>query len=40
MNIDPAMKQKRLSDGYYEQRLVQDQIAQLTGHRFFTRLWQ
>ncbi|MGN0935652.1 two-partner secretion domain-containing protein [Acinetobacter amyesii] len=34
MNIDPAMKQKRLGDGYYEQRLVQDQIAQLTGHRF------
>ncbi|MEF9956818.1 MAG: hemagglutinin repeat-containing protein [Acinetobacter sp.] len=34
MNIDPAMKQKRLGDGYYEQRLVQDQIAQLTGQRF------
>src|SRR5690606_21622391 len=34
MNIDPATKQKRLGDGYYEQRLIQDQIAQLTGQRF------
>lgn len=34
MNIDPALKQKRMGDGYYEQRLVQDQIAQLTGFRF------
>ncbi|KAF5270826.1 hypothetical protein FQR65_LT17791 [Abscondita terminalis] len=34
MDIDPALKQKRLGDGYYEQRLVQDQIAQLTGFRF------
>lgn len=34
MDLDPALKQKRLGDGYYEQRLVQDQIAQLTGFRF------
>lgn len=34
MELDPATKQKRLGDGYYEQRLIQDQIAQLTGQRF------
>ena len=34
LGLDPAMQQKRLGDGYYEQRLVQDQIAQLTGFRF------
>lgn len=34
LELDPAIKQKRLGDGYYEQRLVQDQIAQLTGYRF------
>lgn len=34
LELDPALKQKRLGDGYYEQRLVQDQIAQLTGYRF------
>lgn len=34
LGLDPALQQKRLGDGYYEQRLVQDQIAQLTGHRF------
>lgn len=34
LDIDPALKQKRLGDGYYEQRLVQDQVAKLTGYRF------
>lgn len=34
LGLDPAMQQKRLGDGYYEQRLVQDQIAKLTGYRF------
>ncbi len=36
LGLDPAMQQKRIGDGYYEQRLVQDQIAQLTGYRFLT----
>jgi filamentous hemagglutinin family protein len=32
--LDPALTQKRLGDGYYEQRLVREQVAQLTGRRF------
>jgi filamentous hemagglutinin len=32
--LDPAMTQKRLGDGFYEQKLVRDQVAQLTGQRF------
>ncbi|WP_443115240.1 hemagglutinin repeat-containing protein [Herbaspirillum seropedicae] len=31
LNVDPSTVQKRLGDGYYEQRLVREQIAQLTG---------
>uniref|UniRef100_UPI0036DC8421 hemagglutinin repeat-containing protein n=1 Tax=Photorhabdus sp. RM322S TaxID=3342825 RepID=UPI0036DC8421 len=31
---DPALTHKRLGDGFYEQRLVRDQITQLTGHRY------
>ncbi|HSX93407.1 MAG TPA: DUF637 domain-containing protein, partial [Hydrogenophaga sp.] len=34
LNIDPASVHKRLGDGFYEQRLVREQIAQLTGQRF------
>ena len=34
MNIDPATMQKRLGDGFYEQKLIREQIAQLTGRRF------
>ncbi|QDL36365.1 hemagglutinin repeat-containing protein [Rhodoferax sediminis] len=34
LNIDPAITQKRLGDGFYEQRLVREQLAQLTGQRF------
>lgn len=32
--IDPALTQKRLGDGFYEQRLIREQVAQLTGRRF------
>ena len=32
--LDPATTQKRLGDGFYEQRLVREQIAQLTGQRY------
>ncbi|WP_353154710.1 hemagglutinin repeat-containing protein [Herminiimonas fonticola] len=31
---DPNTIQKRLGDGFYEQRLVREQIAELTGRRF------
>lgn len=34
LSFDPAMTQKRLGDGFYEQRLIREQIAQLTGRRF------
>lgn len=32
--VDPQKAQKRLGDGFYEQKLINDQIAQLTGKRF------
>ncbi|MBX9613777.1 MAG: S-layer family protein [Burkholderiales bacterium] len=32
--MDPTTLQKRLGDGFYEQRLVREQVAQLTGQRF------
>lgn len=31
LEIDPAATQKRLGDGFYEQRLVRDQLIELTG---------
>lgn len=34
LGMDPAYRQKRLGDGFYEQRLVREQVAQLTGRRF------
>ncbi|WP_418128016.1 DUF637 domain-containing protein [Variovorax sp. KK3] len=34
LGIDPDAILKRLGDGYYEQRLIREQIAQLTGRRF------
>ena len=34
LSIDPAATQKRLGDGFYEQKLVREQVAQLTGRRF------
>ncbi|WP_289997890.1 hemagglutinin repeat-containing protein, partial [Photorhabdus laumondii] len=33
---DPALVHKRLGDGFYEQRLVRDQITQLTGQRYLS----
>lgn len=32
--VDPARTQKRLGDGFYEQKLIREQVAQLTGRRF------
>jgi filamentous hemagglutinin len=32
LSLDPATTQKRLGDGFYEQRLVREQMAELTGH--------
>ena len=34
LSLDPATTQKRLGDGFYEQRLITEQVAQLTGRRF------
>ena len=34
LNLDPATVHKRLGDGYYEQKLIRDQVAQLTGRRY------
>ncbi|MBL8506430.1 MAG: S-layer family protein [Methylobacillus glycogenes] len=34
MSFDPAMTQKRLGDGFYEQKIIREQVAQLTGRRF------
>ena len=36
LKLDPADMHKRLGDGYYEQKLIRDQVAQLTGRRFLT----
>lgn len=33
---DPATTQKRLGDGFYEQRLVREQLAELTGHSSYS----
>lgn len=34
LSLDPALMQTRLGDGFYEQRLVNEQVAQLTGNRY------
>jgi filamentous hemagglutinin len=34
MSFDPTITQKRLGDGFYEQKLIREQVAQLTGRRF------
>ncbi|MGR2741067.1 two-partner secretion domain-containing protein, partial [Billgrantia sp. Q4P2] len=34
LHPDPAMTHKRLGDGFYEQRLIREQVTQLTGQRF------
>lgn len=34
LRLDPSLLAKRLGDGYLEQRLVREQVAQLTGRRW------
>ncbi|MCU1064504.1 hemagglutinin repeat-containing protein [Stenotrophomonas maltophilia] len=34
--FEPSQTQKRLGDGFYEQKLVREQIGELTGRRFLT----
>ncbi|WP_371748167.1 hemagglutinin repeat-containing protein [Cupriavidus sp. AcVe19-6a] len=34
LGLDPAMTQKRLGDGWYEQKLIRDQVTQLTGRTY------
>jgi len=34
LSMDPTITQKRLGDGFYEQKLIREQVAQLTGRRF------
>ncbi|WP_446027738.1 hemagglutinin repeat-containing protein [Lelliottia amnigena] len=34
LRVDPAQTQQRLGDGFYEQKLIREQILQLTGRRF------
>jgi filamentous hemagglutinin len=34
LSIDPASTQKRLGDGFVEQKLIREQVALLTGQRF------
>ncbi|MDR7378434.1 filamentous hemagglutinin [Rhodoferax ferrireducens] len=36
LSYDPATVQKRLGDGFYEQQLIREQVAELTGHRFLS----
>ncbi|MCZ7166879.1 S-layer family protein, partial [Salmonella enterica] len=34
LQLDPGLTLTRLGDGFYEQKLIREQIAQLTGRRF------
>jgi len=34
LSYDPATSTARLGDGFYEQKLIREQVAQLTGRRF------
>jgi filamentous hemagglutinin len=34
LGLDPNNTLKRLGDGFYEQKLIREQVAQLTGYRF------
>ena len=34
LSLDPTVTQKRLGDGFYEQKLIREQVANLTGRRF------
>lgn len=36
LGYDPNSVQKRLGDGFYEQRLIREQVAQLTGYRYLS----
>jgi filamentous hemagglutinin len=38
LTLDPQQTQKRLGDGFYEQKLVSDQITNLTGRRFLSEI--
>ncbi|KRB92814.1 hemagglutinin repeat-containing protein [Duganella sp. Root198D2] len=34
LQVDPATTQKRMGDGFYEQKLIREQVLALTGNRF------
>ena len=34
LSLDPEQTQKRLGDGFYEQKLIREQVGALTGYRF------
>ncbi|MCS5515074.1 S-layer family protein [Pseudomonas qingdaonensis] len=34
LHLDPGQTLQRLGDGFYEQKLIREQVAQLTGRRF------
>jgi len=36
LNSDPSTTHKRLGDGFYEQRMINEQVMQLTGQRYLT----
>ena len=36
LSLDPSITQKRLGDGFYEQRLIREQISNLTGKPFLS----
>lgn len=36
LHPNPATQTKRLGDGFYEQKLIREQVNQLTGMRFLT----
>ncbi len=36
LSYDPNTVQKRLGDGFYEQQLIREQVAELTGRRFLS----
>ncbi|WP_434133313.1 hemagglutinin repeat-containing protein [Sporomusa sphaeroides] len=36
LGIDPSKKMKQIGDGFYEQQLIRDQIAQLTGRQMLS----
>ena len=34
LDLDPSVTQKRLGDGFYEQKLIREQVAEITGKRY------